>query len=195
MYEKTSCAGPGTELDGFKCCDGTVCASQDEQDWYLPCAWNHLLQPNQALRSLQVAARLFEGWWKDAKEMKKLLLLGFFLLSASSTFANNKWSFVFQDSFNNQFFIDINSLKKSGDSVTFWRRVNFYERGPDGGLSSKMQSTINCRARDWVNRHVMIYDDLNNNGLLVSELRPDSKWTSITPGSIIWEHYHIVCRG
>ena len=54
-------------------CDGSVSASQDEQDWNLPCAWNHLLQPNQALRSLQVSARLFEGWWKDAKEMKKFL--------------------------------------------------------------------------------------------------------------------------
>jgi hypothetical protein len=39
----------------------------------LPCSWNHLLQPNQALRSLQVAARLSEGWWKDAKEMMFLL--------------------------------------------------------------------------------------------------------------------------
>jgi hypothetical protein len=41
----------------------------------LSCAWNYLLQPNQALRSIQVPTRLFEGWWKDAKEMKNTLIL------------------------------------------------------------------------------------------------------------------------
>jgi hypothetical protein len=69
MHEKTCCIRAVVELDGFKCCVGTVSASQDEQDWNLSCAWNYLLQPDKALLSLQVAARLFEGWWKDAKEM------------------------------------------------------------------------------------------------------------------------------
>ena len=73
MHEKTSWVDAVIELDGFKRCVCTVGASQDEQDWNLSCAWIHLLQPNQALVSIQVAARLFEGWWKDAKEMKKYL--------------------------------------------------------------------------------------------------------------------------
>ena len=194
MYEKTSCTDAGTELDGWWCRDGARCPSQNEQDWNLPCAWNNLLQPNQALHSLQVAARLFEGWWKDAKEMKKLLLISFILLSISNVFASSKWVFATQTTSNDVIFVDVKSFKKSGNSVTFWFMLNYGSRTSDGVLSSKNQATVNCKTSEMINRYISLYDDNYNKGEIILQGNPDDKWAPIALDSLNWGVYKLVCN-
>lgn len=124
---------------------------------------------------------------------KKLFLIFFF--AAINAYANSKWVYVTTDVSGNSNFIDSNSQQKSGDSITFWGRVNYKERDKFGDLSSKIQYTINCRTREIIDRHFIFYDDLNNNGKLTTNTSPtDSKWTPIPPDTIYWSMYKHVCK-
>jgi hypothetical protein len=169
MYEKTSCAVAGTELDGFKPCVGTVSASQDEQDWNLPCAWNHLLQPNQALRSLQVAARLFEGWWKDAKEMMFILKNRKIVVSV----------FLIACVFNNQVFAQVKTgLMKCND---IRRNINFsvHFKGSEVLLLLKGYTYRVPYARSHVSAEGERWSTYENREIAVDTTAPYDKYVSI----------------
>jgi len=125
--------------------------------------------------------------------MRKLLLI--FLMFPLLTQASN-WVFIGESISNNKFFIDTQSIQRSGDSVTFWDRTNFSSRDKHGDLSYKANYTINCRTRESILRFLMTYDDLNNNGKMTGSIPADPKaiWEPIPPDSAFESEMKFVCK-
>ncbi len=118
------------------------------------------------------------------------------MLAAFNINASSNWIFVDRTSTGSSFFVDRNSIQKSGDSRTYWTLRNFTERDSvDGALSSKVQRTVNCRTREIIIRHIMLYDDLNNDGkLILSGPSANSKWEPIAPDTLNWTLMEFVCK-
>lgn len=126
--------------------------------------------------------------------MKKYIMI-LLMLAAFNVNASSNWMFIGKNSNGSSFFVDRNSIQKSGDSRTYWTLRNFAERDSDGDLSSKVQRTINCRTRELIMRHIITYDDLNNNGKLTFSGPPtNSKWEPIAPDTINWSFMEFVCK-
>ena len=126
--------------------------------------------------------------------MKRLLLFSVIILSAFNIHASTQWVFVDSNSDNDLFFIDANSIQKNGDSYTFWTKVNNGKRDSRGNLSSKSQSTFNCRTREGTYRYIMVYDDTDNNGKLTNSFKAKDDWYPIPPGTVDWTIYKYVCN-
>jgi len=126
--------------------------------------------------------------------MKFLFVGCVFLLMSLNSFGSTNWFHVGKSTEGNIFFLDLNSVQKSGDLITFWGRSNQAVRGAGGFMSSKTQDTINCRNREIVLRYLIAYDQLNNRGSVVVTVKPDPEWRPISPDSINWEFYNILCK-
>ena len=124
--------------------------------------------------------------------MKFFFIIFSFILNIKAH-ANENWTYV-TTSESGIFFIDKNSIHKSGDSITYWHRRNFAKRDAYGDLSVKVQSTINCRTREAIDRYYMLYDDINNNGKLTLSFEPKSSWIPISPDAAIWFFFVFVCK-
>ena len=95
---------------------------------------------------------------------------------------------------NDVFFIDANSIQKSGDSYTYWMKSNYGKRASNGALSSRSQYTINCRTREAINRYLIMYDDVDGNGKVIISGDPAGGWYPIPPDTIIWTYYSYICN-
>ena len=126
--------------------------------------------------------------------MKTFLLVVMSVIVSVNAYANSNWVYLTTSNDDNVFFIDNNSIQKSGDSKTYWRRDNFGKRDEQGDLSAKGQITINCRTREIILRYIMKYDDINNNGKLTRSFTPKDTWTPIAPDSVNWSFLEYVCK-
>jgi len=124
--------------------------------------------------------------------MKKYLLI---LLVIPLLAHASRWVLVDKNIDDVAFFVDTKSITRSGDSVTFWKRINYATRSTTGTLSAKTNDTVNCRTRELITRHYMTYDDLNNNGKLIDSWSADgAKWEPIPPDSVIEALMKFVCK-
>lgn len=122
-----------------------------------------------------------------------LTFISFFIFT--NAFAKSNWQFVTSNDEQRMYFVDLSSMQRSGDSVTFWSRENFAERDEYGNLSLKVQVTFNCRTREQIARFYMAYDDLNNNGKLTYSFdAPNQKWRPIAPETVNWQILKVVCK-
>jgi hypothetical protein len=137
---------------------------------------------------------MFEGWWKDAKEMKKLLIFVVSMLINIGAHANANWVYIGSDVSKTDYFIDANSIQKSADSITFWQMKNYNTRQVQDVLSIKGELTINCRLHEKVLRQVIAYDDINGKGRLLGGGEVDQSWVRINPQSVDWQTMNFVCK-
>ena len=90
--------------------------------------------------------------------------------------------------------VDLSSAEVSGDSVTYWKKVNFAQRLEGGALSYKIRETANCKRKEYVIRYLMIYDDVDFNGQLIDEFaNPKPLWEPIKANSIDARTMKLVC--
>jgi hypothetical protein len=125
--------------------------------------------------------------------MKKLL---FIVLMIPLLASASNWVKVGKSTDGDIFFIDTQSMNRSGDSVTFWVKVNYPTRTESGNFSSKTNKTINCRTREIIFRHFMFYDDLNNNGKLTNSFAAlaSDVWQPIAPDTMNESAMKFVCK-
>jgi hypothetical protein len=125
--------------------------------------------------------------------MRKLLFIcGIFF--GTSVFATAEWIDIGTTRSNDRFFIDVNSIERSGDSVTYWVKVNNAARDADGTMSAKIQQTINCRHRQFVSRYIIAYDELDNNGRILVARETKRSWSPIPPETMIYSHSQLLCE-
>jgi len=126
--------------------------------------------------------------------MRKIILLfGFFF--CSSVLAQSNWIYIGTNRKDVTYFVDRNSIQRSGDSVTYWVKNSFPVRDPDGNLSSKIQWSINCRTREYIMRYGIFYDDLDNKGEITASGVPKPSWRPLSPDSMMEAIYRFVCKG
>ena len=130
--------------------------------------------------------------------MKKLLLL---LILISETAYSANWVKVAATADGQEvIFIDTQSIQRSGNSVTYWEKVNNSTRTKQGDLSSKLQKTINCVTRDFRVLYFIFYDDLNNQGKVTSSFSADTlpedlkSWRPIVPESVMESSRKYLCK-
>jgi len=123
----------------------------------------------------------------------RFLALAFFLCTVSLPSYAADWVIVDRNTDGDLFF-DKSSLQRDGDSVTFWVKVNYKERGTNGDLSAKVQETVNCRRREKIMRYIMTFDDIDNGGRLINSGDPKDKWKPIAPETVNWSIMQFVCR-
>ncbi len=124
--------------------------------------------------------------------MKRLLFL---LIFVSEIAYSANWVRVSNSVDGDVLFVDISSIQRSGNSVTFWSKMNFGKRDSLGDLSSKTQREINCRTRELKNLYLMTYDDFDNQGRLThSDKFRDQSWTPIPPETLNDATRRFVCK-
>ena len=126
--------------------------------------------------------------------MKTFLSVVMSVLVSVNAYANSNWIYLITSNSGNVFFIEKNSIQKSGDSITFWLRRNFEKRDEYGNLSSKSQITINCRTREIIRRYITMHDDINNMGKLTYNFDPKDSWDPIAPDTVNWSFLEYVCK-
>ena len=127
--------------------------------------------------------------------MKRILVFLISYFCIINVYANSNWVYVGTNEIGDTYFIDTNSIQKSGDSHTYWVKSNYGTRTPEGNLSSKVQRTINCRTREMIGRHFIFYDDTNNNGMVTSNSSATNRnWAPIAPDTVTWGFYSFLCK-
>jgi hypothetical protein len=122
-----------------------------------------------------------------------ILALQFFMVTTVN--ANSNWLYIGESIDGSNFYIEQNSMQRSGDSLTFWLRLNYAQRETNGNYSSKVQYTINCRTSEMIMRYLMFYDDLNNFGKLTASFSAiNAKWKPIAPDSMDSVMLRSVCK-
>jgi hypothetical protein len=119
------------------------------------------------------------------------LLAGFLNFSIASDKEN--WVFVDKQSDNN-YFVDINSIKKNGNSVTFWKKMNLSKRDSSGSLSYKFLITVNCRTRENTVREVISYDDEDARGLVIMNVEIKTNWEKVDKNKLALSLYNFICK-
>ena len=91
--------------------------------------------------------------------MKTFLLVVMSVIVSVNAYANSNWIYLATGNADDVYFIDNNSIQKSGDSKTYWRLDNFAQRSKLGDLSSKIQAAINCKTREIISRYFILYNE------------------------------------
>jgi len=126
--------------------------------------------------------------------MNRIFLSSVIILSAFNLYADTKWIDMGSNPNDDVFFIDVNSIQKSGDSYTFWVKTNNGKRASNGALSAISQQAINCRSRESITKHVIMYDDVDGKGKVIASADPKLGWYPIPPDTIIWAYYSVMCN-
>jgi hypothetical protein len=125
--------------------------------------------------------------------MKKILLAMMMIPLVANA---SKWVLISNTADGGNISIDAESIRRSGDSVTYWTKSNYASRTESGVLSTKANKTINCRTGELIYRYYIFYDDLNNNGKMLQSFPESSsaKWEPIPPDTINELQMKYVCR-
>ena len=126
--------------------------------------------------------------------MKTFLFVVMSVILSVNAYANSNWVHVTTTNGGWVYFIDKNSMQKSGDSITYWELINFGQRTVHGDLSAKIQSTINCRTRETIMRYSMYYDDINSTGKLTHSGDVKDSWRPIPPDTVSWDKFQFICK-
>lgn len=115
--------------------------------------------------------------------MKRLSVLIFSILGLvlPTHVFSASWVPLFKTNSGTHYFVDTDSIQKDGNSVTFWEKVNYGKRDPDGALSDKSQWIINCKTRESSLRYMVLYDDYDNDGRVIFNGKMSGKWNPIVP--------------
>jgi uncharacterized FlaG/YvyC family protein len=128
---------------------------------------------------------VFEGRGKDPEEMKLFRSCFSVVLFCPSLAIAANWVFISTSVGGTSYFVDTQSMQKSGHSVTYWEKVNYFDRDEYGNLSSKVQNTINCARREVIRRYSFYYDDTNNQGkITISGPNTNTQWMQIPSESV-----------
>jgi len=119
------------------------------------------------------------------------LFAGCFNFSIASD--KERWVFVDKQSDNN-YFVDTNSIKKNGNSVTFLKKVNISKRDSGGSLSYKILMTVNCRTRENTVREVTSYDDEDVRGLVIINVEVKTNWEKVDKNKLSLSLYNFICK-
>ena len=137
---------------------------------------------------------MLEGGRKDAEEMKLFRSCFSVVLFCPSLAIAANWVFIAKSVDGTSYFVDTQSMQKSGNSVTHWVKANYSDRDSIGNLSAKIQFTTNCARRERIMRYSFFYDDTNNQGKVISGPATNSQWIPVQPESMSESIMKFVCR-
>ena len=99
----------------------------------------------------------------------------------------------FADVENRIYYIDLGSMRKDGETRTFWILSNFKQRSQYGDMSSRMKEVINCKKETLMHLQFSAFTQTNLGGAMTADYTPDAKWNHIAPQTVNAEKMRIVC--
>jgi hypothetical protein len=125
--------------------------------------------------------------------MKKIIFY-IFLIIPTLSYASN-WVEVTKNAEGSSSYVDGQSIKRTGELVTFWSMLNFATKTKQGDLSFKALSTINCKTREIINKYFYFYDDWNGNGKATASFpNNDNQWQPIAPDTVNERLLEAICK-
>lgn len=125
--------------------------------------------------------------------MLRTLMLVLFTLTLPVS-ASEQWSKVSDNGFTS-FFVDFNTVKKSGSSRTFWMVMNYPANAmSDGSLSQRTKEIIDCDKETVQVLTRTYFTESSARGFPLSTIDPPLKWEHIVPRSPIADVMKAVCR-
>jgi len=125
--------------------------------------------------------------------MKKVIFILLLITFPHLIFASN-WTYVTKNRSGDEFFVETTSIRRSGNEVTYWQKLNYAKRSEFGHLSSKTLYVVNCRTSENALTYLITYSDLDNNGSITSSGKTNIEWTPIPPDSAFASVQRFVCK-
>jgi len=127
--------------------------------------------------------------------MKKLLLLTLMLAVVSSS-AMAEWVY-FSESIDAIFYINPDSIQKSGNTVKMWVLGDLNEAKRNNGktvLSYKNQYEYKCKERQERSIYQIIYSENMGEGKVVQTYDEPDEWVPVIPDSVGAAHLEFACK-
>ena len=122
--------------------------------------------------------------------MKKILLLILFLITSNVL---GDWEPVTFNTLNSLIFVDKDTIRKRGNKVEFWQKINF--NTPTTEVKS-MRSfiEIDCKERTQTSLDVTAFSERNLQGNILSTFNPPRKIVYLAPDTAGDEILKYVCK-
>lgn len=124
------------------------------------------------------------------KKLKVAILLWSFAVASDAA----EWILIGENVDQDRVFLDMASIQRNGDSVTYWTKTNFSQRRRTGALSTMEQATMNCRRREVIDRYLILFDDVDHGGRQIASGEPRSAWKPIAPDTVRWAEMEFICN-
>ena len=124
--------------------------------------------------------------------MFKKNILFFFLFLLTPFFCNSEWFKLFTIS-KGDLYLETNSITRTGNSVFFSQLVDYKKVQPNGMLSFKVYSEINCKSLQIRDLNYETYKNHMGIGNNFYKGKPNKRWKRSDPGSSVHFLNKILC--
>jgi hypothetical protein len=128
----------------------------------------------------------------NAQKMKWfLVLLSLFCLPSYA----QDWYKITKSEQGDVYYIDLKSIIRIGDIVSYWSKGNYGEPTKYGDLSSLGSYRVNCTTKESIIGFIYFYSETDNCGERTSMVFPKNQsWRSVTPETINASLMRFVCK-
>jgi len=125
--------------------------------------------------------------------MKKLLILLFSLLISFNSYG--KWSKVSsaQGDIGVDNYIDVDTIKKNGKYIYFWKMINHPGMPNEGYKSNKSYIQVDCGVKRIKTLSIQFYKLPMVSGIPLTHTPSDPKWEYPSPNSISGDTMRVAC--
>jgi hypothetical protein len=135
---------------------------------------------------------MLESGWKIAKKMKWILVV--LCLLSPSSFAQEWYKITISEQ-GDVYYIDLKSVIRIGDIVSYWSKGNYGEPTKYGDLSSLGSYRVNCTTKESIIGLIYFYSETDNGGERTSVVLPKNQsWRPVTPETINASLMRFVCK-
>lgn len=123
--------------------------------------------------------------------MKKILYI---LLILSAPVYADWMKVVSTSNEDTDIYIELNSIRKNGNSVLFWHLQDYKQKNELGDLSMKLKQEINCKEETIKTIALVSYSGNMGSGNVTTSGNGSGQITHIPPGTLKEEIYKFVCN-
>ena len=121
--------------------------------------------------------------------MKKIL----FLILTIYCSASAAWT-VYAENDERIMSVELSSVRKDGDTRTFWLMNDYKQISPYGDLSARTKVVFDCKKEMKKILDFATFSQRNLGGAVTSTLTPVSKWEHIPPSTYDYLLIDVVCK-
>ena len=122
----------------------------------------------------------------------KLAKIFFMMMILTSHSAFAAWT-QFSETNERVYFVDLDTLKKEGNTRIFWRLTNYKTRNKFGDLSGRRKELLDCTKEATQTLSFASFAEPFAGGMSTSTLNPAPEWTHIPPNTVDDTLMRLVC--
>jgi hypothetical protein len=115
------------------------------------------------------------------------------LLMSVSLPALASWTAVITSNEGDIFYVDFTSIRKDGDTRTYWAMTNYKQRTPYGDMSARKKEVMNCKNETRIILQFATFTQPNLGGAISTNFSPTGKLDHIAPRTTAESVMKAVC--